>query len=123
MEMEIDYNIQNLIEDLNDIDIFSDQDEYLKLHNAFINEINYLEISEILEQLHDTYKRYKRYLNIIEFTNNSIYIKKYIIKFIKKYHNPNFNEKQLIDIMKKIDSFILDTIHDNNQPVFWLDKI
>lgn len=121
--MELDYNIQNLTEDLNEINIFSDQDEYMKLYDASINEIEYLEILEVLELLDDSYKRYKRYLNIIEFTNETIYIKIDIIKFIKKYHNHIFNEKELFSIMKKIDSFILGIIHNNNQPVFWLNKI
>jgi len=122
IDMDLNYNIEEVIKDLSEINMFSDQDEYMKLHEASINVSELLNISEVLELLNNTYKRYKRYLNIIEFTDDSIYIKKDIIRFIKKYHN-NTNENELINIMERIDSFILDTIHKNNEAVFWLGKM
>ena len=122
MDMDMDMDIDKLTINLNKISIFSDQDEYMKLHDVSMIEIYDLEGSEVLELLDNTYKRYKRYLNIIEFTNDSIYIKKYIAKFIKKYHDSNFNERELINIMRKTDSFILDTIHSSNESVFWLNN-
>jgi hypothetical protein len=114
-----------LSDDFNKINIFSDQDEYMRLHNMSMIDIEKLNESELLEIIDDTYNRYKYYLKVIEFVDEAVYIKKYIKKYIRLYNMEDIEDledKELFNMMKMIDMNMLDIIHDNDEPIFWFNK-
>lgn len=120
--MKLINNLDELSNELNKLSIFSDKDEYMRLHEASIIDIDDIESrSELLEIINDAYTRYNHYLNIIEFIGDSKYIKTYIEKYIKLYKS-NIDAIELFNMMKMIDSNILDVIHDQKEPLFWIKK-
>lgn len=112
--------MNEIIDKLNKITIFSEKDEYMKLYNTYMINLDDLAYVELLELIDDTYDRYKHYLDITEFTDESKYIKKNLQEYIRKYKNNLEDEISLFQYMKYIDKLMLDMIHDKHEPVFWL---
>jgi hypothetical protein len=124
MEMEMEIEMEMDIESaLNKMFIFSDKQEYMRLYEASIIDLNDVSEVDLLDILNDAFDRYIEYLKTIEFIGESKYIKVLIEKYIQLYKSNKIDNEKLFNMMKSIDSSILDIIHDSTEPVFWLNSL
>jgi hypothetical protein len=112
-----DFELDSLIENIQLMNCYNGYDEFKILKQCYnvkdrLDTLNFKEINEILK---NTYKRYKRYL--INVNMDDLYeIEKGIYKFLNMYKNETdisnwfIKYKELLDIMIKTDSMILDEL-------------
>lgn len=119
--MDIGDNIMNeLINNIKKLSFFSDEDEYMKLYEASLIEIEDIEYeSELFYILEGALKRYKKYIDNIEFMNETKDIERMLKRYFKEYENYKMNEYDLFILMHKIDKKILDMIHSSKEAKFW----
>jgi hypothetical protein len=122
MDMDIDMDIMDdLINNIKKLSFFSDRDEYMKLYEASLIDIEDIEYeSELFDILESAVKRYKKYINNIEFVNETKDIERMLKLYFKEYNNYKVDEYKLFKLMKRIDKNILDMIHSSKEAKFWL---
>ena len=122
MDMDIDKDIiDDLINNIKKLSFFSDEQEYMKLYEASLIEIEDIEYeTELFDILESALKRYKKYINNIEFINKTKNIEIMLKKYFKEYENYKIDEYKLFKLMKKIDNCILDMIHSSKEVKFWI---
>lgn len=122
MDMDIDMDIMDdLINNIKKLSFFSDRDEYMKLYEASLIDIEDIEYeSELFDILESAVKRYKKYINNIEFVSETKDIERMLKLYFKEYNNYKVDEYKLFKLMKRIDKNILDMIHSSKEAKFWL---
>jgi hypothetical protein len=122
MDMGIDkYIIDELINNIKKLSFFSDEQEYMKLYEVSLIEIEDIEYeSELFDILESALQRYKKYINNIEFINETKDIEIMLKIYFNEYENYKIDEYKLFKLMKKIDNCILDMIHSSKEVKFWI---
>lgn len=121
-----DIEVNTLINNFKKMDVFSDIDEYMKLHESSLLELPITK-NDTLAFLNivckNAYNRYIHYLNIIEFTDKSNFIKNDIDTYIKRYNKKSdvYSLYQLFNLMKTIDNNMLNIIHNSKLSSFWIN--
>jgi hypothetical protein len=118
--MDIDNDIiDELINNIKKLFFFSNEEEYMKLYDAYLIEIEDIEYDyELFDVLENALKRYKIYINNIEFVNETKNIEIMLKSYFKEYNNYKIDEYKLFKLMKRIDKGILDTIHSRKEAKF-----
>jgi hypothetical protein len=126
MDMDTDTDmdrdiIDELVKNIKKLSFFSDEQEYMKLYEASLIDIEDIEYeSDLLDILKSALNRYKMYIRNIEFASENKHIERMIKKYIKEYDDYKIGEYELLKMMYKIDKNILEMIHSSKEVKFWV---